>query len=218
MCSWKRNKPKFMSTQRIPTSCIVVVKIAWACRGGAKSVHTCRRIFPFFFFLLYLQIFICFYSTTLTLSSLGFMRMKWAQLLSGSFFFFSFFLSFFFCFSSIFLAKKKNLLSFHWWCSCPDVCRIWPQRLLLFFFAPKLWSLGARLRPRWKKMRPEKWHQGKFCDWHRRDFSSPDCGLSHGHFVQGQLCLGDNCNVHMEGVEGVFKFSKLWSKPKHVRD
>ena len=26
-CSWKRNKPKFMSTQRIPTSCIVAVKI-----------------------------------------------------------------------------------------------------------------------------------------------------------------------------------------------
>ena len=35
------------------------------------------------------------------------------------------------------------------------------------------------------------------------------CGLSHGHFVQGQLCLGDNCNVHMEGVEGVFKITKL---------
>ena len=37
-------------------------KIAWACRGGAKSVHTCRRIFPFFFFsffffLLHLQTF-----------------------------------------------------------------------------------------------------------------------------------------------------------------
>ena len=27
-CSWKRNKPKVMSTQRIPTSCIVAVEIA----------------------------------------------------------------------------------------------------------------------------------------------------------------------------------------------
>ena len=27
-CSWKRNKPKVMSTQRIQTSCIVAVKIA----------------------------------------------------------------------------------------------------------------------------------------------------------------------------------------------
>ena len=28
------------------------------------------------------------------------------------------------------------------------------------FFASKLLSLGARLRPRWKKMRPEKWGPG----------------------------------------------------------
>ena len=36
--------------------------------------------------------------------------------------------------------------------------------------------------------------------------------LSKGSFVSV------NCNVDIEGVEGVFKFSKLWSKPKCVRD
>ena len=46
-----------------------------------------------------------------------------------------------------------------------------------FFFASKLSSLGARLRPRWKKMRPEKWHPRQFCDWHRKDFSSPELVL-----------------------------------------
>ena len=118
-CSWKLNKPKFMSTQRIPTSCIVAVKIALAYRGGAKSVHTCKRIFPFFFFSFFsfcsiCKLFICFYSTTPAPSPLGFMRISWAQLLPSKFLFlfflsFFFFFFFFFCFSSIFIAKKKEL-------------------------------------------------------------------------------------------------------------
>ena len=60
--------------------------------------------------------FICFYSTTSTPSSQGFMRMKCAQLLSSSFFFFflSFFLSFFFFFFFFLLfidfhCQKKEL-------------------------------------------------------------------------------------------------------------
>ena len=76
------------------------------------------------------------------------MRMKWAQLLSFSFFFFlSFFLSFlFFCFSSIFITKKKELAII----SLMMFVRVCAEDGLkdsFFFFAPKLLSLGARLRP-----------------------------------------------------------------------
>ena len=53
-----------------------------------KSVHTCRRIFPFvffcffLFFLLYLQTFYLLLLNNSYPSSPGFMRMNWAQLLS----------------------------------------------------------------------------------------------------------------------------------------
>ena len=98
-----------MSTQRIPTSCIVAVKTACACRGGAKSVHTCRRIYPFFSFCSTSKLFICFYSTTPTPSSQGFMRMKWAQLLSSSSFSFLSFFFFFFLLFILFHCQKKEL-------------------------------------------------------------------------------------------------------------
>ena len=115
-----------------------------------KSVHTCRCIISFFFFLSFsfcstCKLFICFYSTTPTPSSPGFMRMKWAQLLSSTSFFLFFF---FFCFSSIFFTKKKK--------TCyrfidevrVQVCAEADLKDSFFSFAPKLLSLGARLRPR----------------------------------------------------------------------
>ena len=80
--------------------------------------------------------------------------MKWAQLLSGRFFFF-------FCFPSIFIAKKRKGTCYHFiYDVCVRVCAEAGLKNSFFFFAPKLLSLGARLRPRWKKMRPEKWHPG----------------------------------------------------------
>ena len=105
----------------------------------------------FFFFFALLANFLSAFTQQLYL---GFMRMKWAQLLSGSFFFFI-------CFSSISIAKQRNLLSLHWWGSCSGVCAEAGLKESLFIFAPKLLSLGARLWPRWKKMRPEKWRPGK---------------------------------------------------------
>ena len=75
------------------------------------------------------------------------MRIKWAKLLSCSFFFFSFFFFFFFCFSSI--AKKKDFAII----SLTVRVRVCAEdglkdSFFSFFFAPKLLSLGARLRPR----------------------------------------------------------------------
>ena len=70
-----------------------------------KSVHTCRRIFPFF--LLYLQTYYLLLLNNSYPSSPVFKRMNWAQLLSTSFFFFSL-LSIDFC-----SKNKSNLLSFH---------------------------------------------------------------------------------------------------------
>ena len=78
------------------------------------------------------------------------MKMKWVQLLSRSFFFFSFlFLSFFFFFLLFidFHCQKKGTC-YHF---IDDVrVRVCAEDGLKdsFFFAPKLLSLGARLRPR----------------------------------------------------------------------
>ena len=147
-CSWKRNKPEVMSTQRIPSSCIVAVKIILLEPAVVKPVHTCRCIIPFFFFLSFTfcstcKLFICFYSTTPTPSSPGFMRMKWAQVLSSTFFF---------CFAFHRFSpppppqKKElaivSLMMFVFRC----VQKLASKIASFFFFAPKLLSLGARLR------------------------------------------------------------------------
>ena len=119
-----------------------------------KPVHTCRRIFLSFSFCSTCKLCICCYSTTPTPSSPGFMRMKWAQLLSSSFFFF-----FFFAFIDFHCRKKElaiiSLMMFVFGC----VQKLLASKLASVF-APELLSFGARLRPRWKKMRPEKWHPG----------------------------------------------------------
>ena len=78
-----------------------------------KSVRTCRCIFPFFFFLSFsfcstCKLFICFYSTTPTPSSPGFMRMEWAQVLSRSFFLSFFFFFFFLLFINFYYQNKKK--------------------------------------------------------------------------------------------------------------
>ena len=51
-----------------------------------------------------------------------------------------------------------------------------------FSIAPKLVSLGAWLRPSWKKMRPEKWRTGsarKILRLAQKDFSSPARLVTH---------------------------------------
>ena len=137
-----------MSTQRIPTSCIVAVKIAWACRGGAKSVHTCWRIFLSFSSLSFsfcstFKLFICFYSTTPTPSSQGFMRMKWAQLLSFSFFFFSFFLSFFFfAFHRFSLPKEKELAIISLMMFVSGCVQKMASKIASFFLRLNFWVLA----------------------------------------------------------------------------
>ena len=50
-CSWKRNKPMPKSSQWIPTSCIVAVKITWACRGKVCSHMWAQFSLLFLFFL-----------------------------------------------------------------------------------------------------------------------------------------------------------------------
>ena len=76
------------------------------------------------------------------------MKMNWAHLLSRRFFFFV-------CFPSILIAKKDlSLMMFVFGC----VQKLASKKAS--FLAPKVLSLGAWLRPSWKKMRPEKWRPG----------------------------------------------------------
>ena len=147
-----------------------------------KPVHTCRRIFSFLF-LFFLSFsclfflccstckrFICFYSTAPTSSSPSFMKMNWAQFLSSSFFFC------FVLFSIDFHCKKRNLLSFHWWCSCSGVCRSWPQ-IASFFLRLNFWVLAHncdQVEIKCDQKNGAQARSEKFCDWHRKDFSSPE--------------------------------------------
>ena len=119
-------------------------------RGYCKSVHQCRRIFIFLFFLLLdMQ---TFSRSTFSISYLFFLRVSWAWIGHNDFVVFSFF-------SFNFQCKKKDLLSYHWWWWCSDVCRSCPQRWTSLF-VPKFSGLRARLRPKWPENATRKMASG----------------------------------------------------------
>ena len=124
--------------------------------------------------------------------------------------------SFFCLFSIDFDCKKRNLLSFHWWCSFSDVCRSWPRRYAkLLFFAPEVLSLGARLRPSWKKMRLEKWRSGsvrKILRLAQKRFFEPCFRVHHTNFTVSALFL------KFRGFRGfrIFFFYYIISVSKHI--
>ena len=133
-----------------------------------KSVHTCRRIFLSFSFCSTCKRFICFYSTTPTPSSPGFKRMNWAQLLSSSFFLF--------LLSIDFHCKEKkdraiiSLMMFVFGCVQKLASKI------ASFFAPKFLSLAHdcdQVERKCDQKNSARARPEKFCDWHRKDFSSP---------------------------------------------
>ena len=165
------------------------------------SVQTCRRIFPFFsvFFLssslcFTCKRFICFYSAHVRRQSLPVwpptlnkIPLPFLPLLNNPYPFPSEFhenelgttsfskVLFFVCFPSILIAKKRNLLSlndskFHWWCSF-SVC---VQKL-----ASKIASLSLahdcdQVERKCDQKNGARARSEKFCDWHRKDFSSPE--------------------------------------------
>ena len=176
------------STQRIPTSYIVTNKLAWACLRTKNCLLICtnalyadhgkRResvqvlvigaesLFTHVGALI-ADVLSAFPTIPTPFSSLGFMSMNWAQLLSSSFFIFP--LNFF--------AKKKNCYhvidaSMMFVFRCVQKAAL-KEKIL--FFRLTFWVLahncdqderkcdqknGARIRPE------------KCCDWHRKDFSS----------------------------------------------
>ena len=146
-CSWKRNKPKVntSNSSNIVHCCSQnYLSLPWqSLFTHVGAFFLSYSFLSFSFFLLFTCKLFCFYSTTPTPSSPGFMRMKWNQLLSSSFFLF-----FFFLLLSIFIAKKRelartiSLIMFVLGCVQKLASKI------ASFFAPKLLSLGARLRPR----------------------------------------------------------------------
>ena len=123
-----------------------------------NSVHTCRHIFPFFFFSFFLLLFALLANvlSAFTQQPLPLrLQVSWKWIGHKSFPEGSFFL-----FVSIDFDWKKGPC-YHF---IDDVrfrvCAEAGLKESFFFFAPKVLSLGARLRPSWKKMRPEKWRPG----------------------------------------------------------
>ena len=66
----------------------------------------------------------------------------------------------FFCFPSIFIAKRKQLALISLMMFVIGCVHKLDSKIASIFCVPKLVSLGARLQPRWMKMRSEKWHPG----------------------------------------------------------
>ena len=116
----------------------------------------------------------CFYSTTPTPSSPSFMKMNIyrAQLFSSSFFFF-----FFFFFVSIDHYKKKelaiiSLMMFVFGCKQNLTSKI----ASFLFLRLNFWVLAHdcdQVERKCDQKNGARARSEKFCDWHRKDFSSP---------------------------------------------
>ena len=212
-CSWKRNMPKVNTVNTptsftdnsvwclkfyivyqhpvcsIPTSCIVAIKIAWACcarriacirmqsmkkmkrsvqvvaKGAVKSVHSCGRINLFLSFTC--RLLICFSNSNNSYPVYLFWFHQ-HELSTASFFFLFF----------DFHCKKKKLVFMSLMTFVFGCVQKLPSKISFFVFSLRLTFSGlahdcdqVERKCNQKSgacVRPEK-----FCDWHRKDFSSP---------------------------------------------